>query len=434
MDCKGKVMNDMTPIKDLKGYMDDLGARARAASDILRLATPAQKVTALTAMAKHVRASADVIISANEKDMAAGKAKGLTGAMMDRLKLDAGRIEGVAKGLEAIAALPDPVGMEDARWTPDNGLNIAKVRVPIGVLGIIYESRPNVTADAGALCVKSGNACILRGGSESAHSSGAIHKALAAGLKDAGLPEDAIQMIATTDRAAVGLLLAGLNDTVSLIIPRGGKSLIERVQTDARVPVLAHLEGLCHTYVHNAASAAMATDVVLNAKMRRTGICGATETLIMDSDIAASLLPEITSKLIALGCEVRGDKRAQAIADAINPASEDDWSTEYLDAILSVKIVDGLDAALAHIGRYSSNHTDAIITDDEAIAAKFLASVDSAIVVHNASTQYADGGEFGFGAEIGIATGRLHARGPVGAEHLTTYKYTVQGHGQTRPR
>ncbi len=426
-------MTDHTPISDLSAYMDRLGADAQIAASALRLASESQKNQALMAMAKHIRAGADTILAANTQDMDAGRAKGLTGAMLDRLQLDDGRIEGIASGLEAIAALPDPVGIEDKRWGRPNGLTIAKVRVPIGVIGIIYESRPNVTADAGALCVKSGNAAILRGGSESAKSSTAIHTCLTAGLKDAGLPETAIQMIATTDRAAVGMLLSGLNDCVSLIIPRGGKNLIARVQTDARVPVLAHLEGLCHTYVHAKADPQMAVDIVTNAKMRRTGVCGATETLLIDKHIAPSLLPLIADALTDLGCELRGDLKSRELAIGINPASDEDYATEYLDAILSIKVTDDIDDALTHIAKYSSGHTDAIVTADDAAAQKFLSTVDSAICVHNASTQYADGGEFGFGAEIGIATGRIHARGPVGAEHLTTYKYTVLGTGQTRP-
>ena len=426
-------MTDLSPINDLQTYMDGLGAKAKAGASALRLASEDQKNRALLAMAGHIRANADEILAANKKDMDAGKDKGLSAAMLDRLLLDAGRIEGIASGLEAIAALPEPVGIEDKRWTRPNGLTIAKVRVPIGVIGIIYESRPNVTADAGALCVKSGNAAILRGGSESAHSSGAIHACLTAGLEDADLPASAIQMIATTDRTAVGMLLSGLNDSVSLIIPRGGKNLIARVQADARVPVLAHLEGLCHTYVHAKADPQMAIDIVANAKMRRTGVCGATETLLIDKAIAPSLLPLITDALTDLGCELRGDLRARELAIGINSATDEDYATEYLDAILSVKVTDDIDDALAHIARYSSGHTDAIVTGDDAAAKRFLAEVDSAICVHNASTQYADGGEFGFGAEIGIATGRIHARGPVGAEHLTTYKYAVIGNGQTRP-
>ncbi len=426
-------MTDHSPINDLQTYMDGLGVKAKAGARALRLASKAQKNKALLAMAAHIRAQSGEILQANAKDMEAGKAKGLSAAMLDRLLLDGGRIEGIAGGLEAIAALPEPVGVEDKRWTRPNGLTIAKVRVPIGVIGIIYESRPNVTADAGALCVKSGNAAILRGGSESAHSSGAIHACLTAGLEEAGLPASAIQMIATTDRAAVGMLLSGLNDSVSLIIPRGGKNLIARVQADARVPVLAHLEGLCHTYVHAKADPQMAIDIICNAKMRRTGVCGATETLLIDKAIAPKLLPLITDALTDLGCELRGDDRARELAIGINPVTDEDYATEYLDAILSVKVTDDIDDALGHISRYSSGHTDAIVTADDAAAARFLAEVDSAICVHNASTQYADGGEFGFGAEIGIATGRIHARGPVGAEHLTTYKYAVMGNGQTRP-
>lgn len=427
-------IGNLTPIENLENYMARLGQKAQAAANTLRLASSAQKETALRAMADAVRARTADIAAANDKDMAAGTAKGLTSALLDRLKLDAGRIEAIACGLDAIAALPDPVGIEDKRWTRPNGLTISKVRVPIGVLGIIYESRPNVTADAGALCVKSGNACILRGGSESAHSSGAIFNALQAGLRAADMPEDAVQMIATTDRAAVGHLLSGLGGTVNLIIPRGGKSLIARVQQDARVPVLAHLEGLCHTYVHKQADPDMALDIVLNAKMRRTGVCGATETLIIDETVAAKILPIIAKGLIDLGCELRGDEAACALISDMSAATPEDWATEYLDAIISIKIVPGIEEALAHIAHYSSGHTDAIITDDAQAAERFLADVDSAICVHNASTQYADGGEFGFGAEIGIATGRLHARGPVGAEHLTTYKYAVHGTGQTRPK
>ena len=426
-------MTDHSPILDLDAYMDRLGKQAKAGAQALRLASEAQRNQALMSMAAHIRKDQALILEANDTDMSAAQSKGLSGAMLDRLKLDAGRVEGMASGIEAIAALPDPVGVEDKRWTRPNGLTIAKVRVPIGVMGIIYESRPNVTADAGALCVKSGNGAILRGGSESANSSRAIHACLEAGLEEAGLPKTAVQMIATTDRAAVGKLLSGLNDSVSLIIPRGGKNLIARVQADARVPVLAHLEGLCHTYVHTDADPQMAVDIVANAKMRRTGVCGATETLLIDKHIAPSLLPLIADALTDLGCELRGDMRARELAIGINPASDEDYATEYLDAILSIKVTDDLDDALAHIAKYSSGHTDAIVTDNEDAAKKFLAEVDSAICVHNASTQYADGGEFGFGAEIGIATGRIHARGPVGAEHLTTYKYAVMGSGQTRP-
>ena len=427
-------MTHLNPDTDLTAYMEALGSNAHSASASLRLASSEKKAAALLAMAHHIRAASTSILDANALDMSAAQTKGLSGAMLDRLLLDDRRLEGIAASLESIADMPDPIGVEDKRWTPKNGLNIAKVRVPIGVIGIIYESRPNVTADAGALCLKSGNAVILRGGSESANSSRAIHTALVMGLKEAGLPEHAIQMIATTDRAAVGHLLSGLNDNVSLIIPRGGKNLIARVQTDARVPVLAHLEGLCHTYVHKDAEMAMAHEILLNAKLRRTGVCGATETLIVDHAIAETFLPKLSEALTQLGCELRGDNLAQAIAPKlISPASDEDFATEYLDSILSIKISRDIDDALTHIARYSSGHTDAIVTANEDAAEQFLSQVDSAICIHNASTQYADGGEFGFGAEIGIATGRIHARGPIGAEHLTTYKYAVRGAGQTRP-
>ena len=417
----------------LENDMSLLGEQARAATSALRLASAAQKSDALHAMAKHIRAQQDTILSANAEDVSQAENKGLSAAMIDRLKLDPSRVEGVAKSLEDIAAMDDPVGAVDKTWTQPNGLKFAKVRVPIGVIGMIYESRPNVTADAGALCLKSGNACILRGGSESARSNRAIHTALMAGLEEAGLPQTAIQLIQTTDRAAVGLLLQGLGECVDLIIPRGGKSLIARVQKDARVPVLAHLEGLCHSYVDGRADIAKALEVVENAKLRRTGVCGSTETLLVDVAIAADFLPQIHARLTARDCELRGDARACAITPDITPATDEDFRTEHLAAILNVAIVGGVEGALAHIAEYSSGHTDAIITEDAQAAQRFLNDVDSAIVVHNASTQYADGGEFGFGAEIGIATGRLHARGPVGAEHLTTYKYQIRGDGQTRP-
>jgi len=380
-----------------------------------------------------IRAQADDILTANAEDCTQAEAKGLSAAMIDRLKLDISRVEAIAKSLEDIAAMDDPIGAVDKTWTQPNGIKFAKVRVPIGVIGMIYESRPNVTADAGALCLKSGNACILRGGSESARSNRAIHTALMAGLKDSGLPETAVQLIQTTDRAAVGLLLQGLNDCVDLIIPRGGKSLIARVQSDARVPVLAHLEGLCHSYVDGGADMTKALDIVENAKLRRTGVCGSTETLLIDTAIAGEYLPQIHARLSARDCEFRGDARACAITPAMTLATDEDFRTEHLAAILNVAIVDGIDGALAHVTEYSSGHTDAIITEDASAAQRFLNDVDSAIVIHNASTQFADGGEFGFGAEIGIATGRLHARGPVGAEHLTTYKYQLRGNGQTRP-
>ncbi|MEP1231490.1 MAG: glutamate-5-semialdehyde dehydrogenase [Litorimonas sp.] len=419
---------------NLKTDMALLGVQARSASHILRLASTAEKSSALRAMAAHVRERRDDILSASQKDCANAEAKDLSAAMIDRLKLDAPRVEAIAKSLEDIAGMTDPVGTVDKNWTQPNGLNFTKIRVPIGVIGMIYESRPNVTADAGALCLKSGNACILRGGSESVQSNKAIHTALVQGLKDGGLPETAIQLIPTIDRTAVGLLLQGLDGCVDLIIPRGGKSLIERVQNDARVPVLAHLEGLCHSYVDGGADMAKALSIIENAKLRRTGVCGATETLLVDAAIATTFLPQIYSQLSAQGCELRGDMQTCKILPNITPANSDDFSTEHLAAIINVAIVDGINGALSHITQYSSGHTDAIITEDEQTAQRFLADVDSAIVIHNASTQFADGGEFGFGAEIGIATGRLHARGPVGAEQLTSYKYQLRGNGQIRPK
>lgn len=409
-----------------------MGQAARVGAKALRLASPEQKQAALMAMADAVDRACDDIISANAEDVTEAKKKNLSAAMLDRLKLDDRRIAAISRGLRDIANLADPVGQVDESWTQPNGLAFSKVRVPIGVIGMIYESRPNVTADAGGLCIKSGNACILRGGSESFRSNQAIHAALISGLIHADLPPTAIQLIKTTDRAAVGLLLSGLGETVDLIIPRGGKSLIARVQSDARVPVLAHLEGLCHTYVHQAADLKMAEQIVLNAKMRRTGICGATETLLVDDGIAASFLPTISKALDTLGCVLRGCDRTQKIIPVI-PAQEVDFQTEHLAAVLNVRITDGIDDALDHIAIYGSGHTDCIVTSDETAATRFLHDVDSAIVMHNTSTQFADGGEFGFGAEIGIATGRLHARGPVGAQHLTTYKYVVEGTGQVRP-
>ena len=421
------------PDTHLEDYMAELGKNARSASAALRLAKSETKSLALSEMAKEVRKASADILKANTADMKAAQTKGLSGAMLDRLELNADRIEGIAGGLDAIAALPDPVGSVDETWTQPNGLAFSKVRVPIGVIGMIYESRPNVTADAGALCVKSGNACILRGGSESSNSNHAIHRALSAGLESAGLPAHAIQLILTTDRAAVGHLLSGLNNHVDLIIPRGGKSLIKRVQSDARIPVLAHLEGLCHSYVHAAANEDMALEVILNAKMRRTGVCGSTETVLIDRAIAETFVPKLTEALHAAGCEIRGDVQCQDLSPHIIPASDADYLTEHLAAIINMRIVDDIDMALAHIDTYGSGHTDCILTEDSDVAARFLRDIDSAICMHNTSTQFADGGEFGFGAEIGIATGRLHARGPVGAQHLTTYKYTVQGNGQTRP-
>lgn len=416
---------------DIDGMMDDLGARARAAASTLGLASTADKNKALIEAANALRSNTATILDANKKDVAFGEEKGLSTAMIDRLLLDEGRIESIAEGLEAIAAMPDPVGDEMARWQRPNGLDITRVRVPLGVIGVIYESRPNVTADAGALCLKAGNAVILRGGSESFHSSGAIHACLVEGLKAAGLPEDAIQLVPTRDRAAVGKMLT-MSGVIDIIVPRGGRSLVERVQTESRVPVFAHLEGICHLYIHAGADTDKAKEIVLNAKMRRTGICGAAETLLVD-DAAKHMLPAILDGLINKGCEIRGDTQVQSMNVQVKPATEDDWHTEYLDAILSIRIVADIEAALAHIAAYSSSHTESIITEDAAAAETFLNKVDSAIVMQNASTQFADGGEFGMGAEIGIATGRIHARGPVGLEQLTSFKYQVRGSGQVRP-
>ncbi len=415
----------------LAAAMMEMGRKAKTAARALREATTAQKNAALKAAAEAIRRRQDQIITANERDVAA--AQGLSTAAIDRLKLDAKRIEGIAQALEAVCALPDPVGRELARWQRPNGLDIARVATPIGVIGIIFESRPNVTADAGALCLKAGNVAILRGGSESFHSSRAIHAALAEGLTAAGLPESAIQLVPVTDRAAVGMMLAGLEGTIDLIVPRGGKSLVARVQTEARVPVLAHLEGICHTYVHEKADPEMARAIVLNAKMRRTGICGATETLLIDRSIIATQLVPILDALVSAGCEIRGDDAVRDVYPVAKAATEEDWRTEYLDAIIAVRAVDGVEQAIRHIETYGSQHTDSIITEDRAAAERFMAGLDSAIVMHNASTQFADGGEFGMGAEIGIGTGKLHARGPVGVEQLTTFKYVVRGSGQTRP-
>ncbi|MBL8689715.1 MAG: glutamate-5-semialdehyde dehydrogenase [Rhodospirillaceae bacterium] len=412
--------------------MQRLGRDARAAVAILALASSEAKNRALVAAAAAIRDASSKILDANAKDVAEAKAGGATPAFLDRLALDAKRIESIAKSVEDVAALPDPIGRADKEWTQPNGLRFARVRVPLGVIGIVFESRPNVTADAGALCLKSGNAAILRAGSESFHSSTAIAACLAEGLRAAGLPEAAIQLVPTRDRAAVGHMLAA-SGVIDVIVPRGGKSLIARVQQESRVPVIAHLDGLCHTYVDGAADLAMARQVTLNAKMRRTGVCGATETLLIDRRCAATHLKPILDDLIAAGCEVRGCAETRALDPRAKPASEGDWSTEYLDAIISVRVVGGVEEAIEHIRRYGSQHTDAIVTADEAAAERFLSQVDSAIVLWNASTQFADGGEFGFGAEIGISTGKLHARGPVGTEHLTSWKYVVRGSGHTRP-
>ncbi|WP_374282405.1 glutamate-5-semialdehyde dehydrogenase [Novosphingobium sp.] len=425
-------MNALTdPAAESAAALVDRLARAgRAAQRVLaRLDAPA-KARALHAAAAALRAAEAEILAANARDMAAGAERGLSGAMLDRLSLDAGRLAAIADAVDQVADLPDPVGAVIDSAVRPNGLVLSRVRVPVGLIGIIYESRPNVTADAAALCVRSGNAVLLRGGSEAVHSNRAIHAAMVAGLASAGVPADAVQLLPTQDRDAVGAMLtaAGLID---MIIPRGGKSLVARVQADARVPVLAHLDGICHTYVHAAADPDKACAIARNAKLRRTGICGSMETLLLDAQFPAN--QAVVADLLDAGCELRGDARARALDPRVLPASDEDWDTEYLDAILSVAVVDGLDAALAHIERHSSNHTDAIVTEDDAAAERFLAEVDSAIVMVNASTQFADGGEFGLGAEIGIATGRLHARGPVALEGLTTYKWQVRGTGQVRP-
>jgi glutamate-5-semialdehyde dehydrogenase len=418
---------------DVAAAMADIGRRVKAAARVLALASTAQKDRALTAMAQAIRAAKAEILAANAEDIADAKASGATPAFLDRLALDDKRIAAMADGLEVVRAQPDPVGKVTESWTRPNGMTIERVRVPLGVIAVIYESRPNVTADAGALALKAGNTVILRGGSDSHRSARAIHAALAQGLKDAGLPEDAISLVPTRDRAAVGLLLQGLDGCVDVIVPRGGKSLVARVQAEARVPVFAHLEGVCHVYVDRAAKLDMAKTILLNAKMRRTGVCGAAETLLVDRAVAATHLKPLLGTLLDAGCEVRGDAAAQQVDARVKPASEEDWSTEYLDAIITAGVVDGVDAAIGHIERHGSHHTDAIVTEDKKAAEKFLNEVDSAIVLHNASTQFADGGEFGFGAEIGIATGKLHARGPVGVEQLTSFKYRVRGSGQIRP-
>jgi glutamate-5-semialdehyde dehydrogenase len=417
----------------LEAEMFALGRAAREAAAKLRVASTESKNTALIAAADAIRAHQNRILAANAEDMKSAASRNLSPALMDRLKLDQKRIEATAKGVADVAGLPDPVGRELARWRMPNGLDIARVATPIGVLGIIYESRPNVTADAGALCIKSGNVAILRGGSESFHSSRALHAALVQGLEAAGLPAAAIQLVPTTDRAAVGHMLAGLGGAIELIVPRGGKSLVARVQSEARVPVLAHLEGVCHTYVHEKADLAKARALVLNGKMRRTGICGATETMLIDAKVIDTHLTPILSDLAAAGCEIRGDARVRAHYPRAKPATEEDWRTEYLDAIIAVRTVDGVEDAIRHIATYGSQHTESIVTEDKIAAERFLSALDSAIVMHNVSTQFADGGEFGMGAEIGIGTGKLHARGPVGVEQLTIFKYVVRGDGQTRP-
>ena len=425
-----KSVESTASVADL---MQDIGRRARKASRVLALAPAPQKEQALLAMAKAIRASAREIITANEADVTDAKAAGVAGSFLDRLTLNDARIESMAEGLEVVARLKDPVGDVLSKWKRPNGMTIERVRTPLGVIGVIYESRPNVTADAGALCLKAGNAAILRGGSDSLRTSRAIHAAMLQGLREAGLPEDAIQLVPVRDRAAVGEMLKGLNGNVDVIVPRGGKSLVARVQEEARVPVFAHLEGIVHVYVDKKAKLDMAKDIIINAKLRRTGICGAAEALLIDQNAPKTIAKTLITSLLDAGCEVRGDVAVQSVDPRVKPAVEDDFGKEFLDSIIAAKTVDGVDGAMAHIERYSSQHTDAIITQDKAAATKFLNEVDSAIVLHNASTQFADGGEFGFGAEIGIATGRMHARGPVGVEQLTSFKYRVRGTGQTRP-
>ncbi len=422
-----------SPGAELGELMERLGRDAVAAASVLALAGTTAKNDALSAAAAAIRAGSGQILEANERDMSAARAADMTGARLDRLALDAKRVESMARGIEEVRALPDPIGTVASEWRRPNGLRIQRVRVPLGVIGIIYESRPNVTADAGALCLKSGNAVILRGGSESRHSNAAIHTCLVEGLRSAGLPPECIQLVPTTDRAAVGYMLAGMADYIDVIVPRGGKSLVARVQQEARVPVIGHLEGNCHVYVDRDADVRMAQAIALNAKMRRTGICGAAETLLIDRGCVDTHLVPLVRTLLDAGCEIRGDRVVQQADRRVHQASEDDWYTEYLDAIIAARVVDGVDGAIAHIAKYGSAHTESIVTENEATAERFLQRVDSAIVLHNASTQFADGGEFGMGAEIGISTDRFHARGPVGVEQLTSYKYVVRGSGQVRP-
>ena len=419
--------------QDIAAIMADIGRNARAAARPLATASAERKHAALIAMADAVRRNEQAILDANVVDMANGEEAGLSPAMMDRLKLTPDRVRAMADGIRQIAELPDPVGAVIAEWDRPNGLHIERVRTPLGVIGVIYESRPNVTADAGALCLKAGNAVILRGGSDSANSSAAIHACMVEGLKAAKLPADAIQLVPTTDRAAVGEMLKGLGGNLDVIVPRGGRSLVERVQNEARVPVFAHLEGICHLYIDRSAQLDMAVKIAVNAKMRRTGVCGAIETLLVDRAVKDTHLVPILTALAEAGCAIRATDEVRALFPAVTLAVEADWSTEYLDAIISVKLVDGVDEAIAHIETYSSHHTEAIVADDPQAVERFFAEIDSAILLHNASTQFADGGEFGMGAEIGIATGRMHARGPVGVEQLTSFKYRVRGSGQVRP-
>jgi glutamate-5-semialdehyde dehydrogenase len=422
---------DVRESGSIDAVMADIGARARVAAAAMALASTEAKNKALTLAAAAIRRDADKILEANARDVAAVQGR-LSASMIDRLGLDAKRVEGIAKGLEEVAALPDPVGTSLARWTRPNGLDIERVRVPLGVIGIIYESRPNVTADAGALCLKAGNAAILRGGSESTQSSRAIHACIVEGALAAGLPADVVQIVPTTDRAAVGIML-GMAGVIDVIVPRGGRSLVERVMNESKVPVFAHLEGLCHVYVDAEADLAMARQIVMNAKMRRVSVCGAAETLLIDSAVAQTFLKPIVTDLLDAGCEVRGDETVRRVDPRVVPAAEDDWTTEYLEPIISARVVAGVEGAIAHINHYGSHHTDSIVTANSATAERFLNEIDSGIVLVNASTQFADGGEFGMGAEIGISTGKMHARGPVGVEQLTSYKYKVRGRGQVRP-
>lgn len=426
------MLNKVDGGADIAAIMAEVGRKAKAAAAPLAIASTEQKNKALLAAADAILASKDAILRANQLDLTNAAESGMAASFVDRLTLDDSRIEAVADGIRAIAALSDPVGEVIAEWDRPNGLHIERVRTPLGVIGVIYESRPNVTADAGALCLKAGNAVILRGGSDSAHSSAAIHQALVTGLEAGGLPADSIQIVPVTDRAAVGEMLKGLNGAIDVIVPRGGKSLVARVQSEARVPVFAHLEGICHLYVDASAELDMASAIAVNAKMRRTGICGSAETLLVDRAVAATHLVPVLQDLAAKGCEIRGSDEVRALYPDARIATDEDWSTEYLDAIISVKLVDGISGAIEHINRYSSHHTEAIIAEDAGAVARFFNEIDSAILLHNASTQFADGGEFGMGAEIGIATGKMHARGPVGVEQLTSFKYRVRGNGQVR--
>ena len=419
--------------RSIAEIMDEIGRAARSAAADLAQSSAEQRNQALRLAAAAIREQAEKILAANENDMRCARAKSVNNAMLDRLALDSGRVEAMAAGLEEIGDLPDPIGKVLAKWQRPNGLQIERISVPLGVIGIIYESRPNVTADAAGLCLKSGNAVILRGGSESFNSGQAIYRCLRVGLEKAGMNPAVVQLVPTTDRDAVGYLLSSMSEYLDVVVPRGGKNLIKRVQEEARVPVIGHLEGICHVYLHESADLEMAKNIVLNAKMRRTGICGAAETLLIDRAAAERLLPDVAAELIAAGCEIRGDQQAREILPTADAATEADWSTEYLEAVISVRVVENLAQATEHIRHYGSGHTECIVADDQAAAEQFLRQVDSAILLHNASTQFADGGEFGMGAEIGIATGRIHARGPVGAEQLTSYKYVVRGSGQTRP-